>query len=245
MIFTVLTLFPEMFHGFLNSSIVRRSIDAGLNRVELINFREFTEDKHNNCDDAPYGGGAGMLIKPEPLARALDDRNAKAGRTVYLTPSGTPLTQRIVESLALEEEIIVICGHYEGIDQRIIDEYVSDEISIGDYVLSAGEVAARVLIDGIARLTEGVIKPDSLVEESFCCGLLEYPQFTRPEVFQDRRVPEVLLSGNHEKIRRWRLKESLRKTRRVRPELIEGSLLSDEMKILLKEIIEEEKNGSN
>ncbi len=222
MTFTVLSLFPEILEGFFQTSLMKKARDKGLITVNLVNIRDFAHNRHKTCDDVPYGGGAGMVLKPEPLAEALDSVGALAKRTLYPTPSGRTLTQRMVEELAKEDELVLICGRYEGIDQRIIDEYVDEEISIGDYVLSSGEIASLVLIDAIYRLRDGVIKPRSLEEESFSgAGLLEYPQYTRPEVFRGRSVPEVLLSGHHGRVADWRTQKSVEKTKRLRPDLLD------------------------
>lgn len=246
MIFYIATLFPEMFQGYLQSSIVARSIREKSNQVHLIDFREYAQDKHKSCDDAPYGGGPGMLLKPEPLAGALDAIDAANRRVVYLTPSGRLFCQAYAEELAREESLVLICGHYEGLDQRVIDLFVSDEISVGDYVLFSGEVAAMVIMDAVARRIEGVIRPESLQEESFSRALLEYPQYTRPAEFRGLRVPEVLISGHHEQIRRWRLRESLKKTWKNRPDLLRRAELSPEEEEMLEIIMgEENDNESN
>jgi tRNA (guanine37-N1)-methyltransferase len=196
-----------------------KAIQRGIIRYRAINIRDFALDRHKTCDDAPYGGGPGMLMLAEPLARALEaagavKRSGPGGslpppRVIYLSPSGRPFNQDLARELAGEEELILLCGRYEGIDQRIIDLYVDDEISLGDYVLSSGEVAALALIDAVYRLVDQVITPESLAEESFSGGLLEYPQFTRPEIYDTIKVPEILLSGHHEDIRRWRLEQSV------------------------------------
>jgi len=220
LIFNILTLFPETFDGYLNTSIVNRAIFKEQIKVEIINIRDFALDKHRQCDDSTYGGGPGMLLKAEPLSAALDSINAKNKRVVFLTPSGKLFNQGYAKELVLEKEIVFICGHYEGIDQRIIDLYVTDEISIGDYILFSGEVGSMVLIDTIARLVKGVIKEESLFEESFEKGLLEYPQYTRPRTFKGLTVPEVLLSGNHAEILKWRKNMSIEKTKKFRPDLL-------------------------
>jgi len=225
--YTVLTLFPEITDAFFANSIMAKAIKRGIIEYRAINIRDFATDKHKTCDDAPYGGGPGMLMLPEPLDLAIKSAlsgSAKAAgkkpRVIYLSPSGRLFNQELARELAGERELILICGRYEGIDQRIIDRHVDDEISIGDYVLSSGEVAALAVIDATYRLVDSVICADSLAEESFSGGLLEYPQFTRPEVFDTMGVPEVLLSGHHEQIRLWRLEKRVEKTLRQRPELI-------------------------
>jgi len=218
---TVLSLFPEILDGFLQTSIMKKAVEKGLIEVHLVNIRDFAADKHKTCDDIPYGGGAGMVLKPEPLAMALDSVGAGQKRTLYPSPSGRLFQQTMAKELAEEEELVFICGRYEGIDQRIIDDYVDDEISLGDYVLSSGEIATLVIIDAVYRLREGVIKARSLEEESFSNGfLLEYPQYTRPEVFRGQAVPDVLLSGHHKNIEEWRRSQSIEKTKRMRPDLI-------------------------
>ena len=269
--FTVLTLFPEIVNAYFASSIMAKALDRGIIRYRAVNIRDFAAGKHKTCDDAPYGGGPGMLILAEPLKAALESVGVgrhsgeataadggvgadlgcaeggpgEAGGTavppgncpegpqgnrppsikkrphvVYLSPSGRPFTQGRARELAGMDELVLICGRYEGLDQRVIDGWVDEELSVGDYVLSSGEVAALAVIDVVYRLVEGVISPASLEEESFSGGLLEYPQYTRPEVYDTLKVPEVLLSGHHERIRRWRLEERVRKTLRQRPDLI-------------------------
>lgn len=216
----VLTLFPEIIEGYFKSSIMAKAVEKGIVEYSVINIRDFAFDRHKTCDDYSYGGGAGMILKPEPLAGALDSVQAKMIRTVYPSPSGKVFSQSYAKELAGEKELIFICGRYEGIDQRIIDIYVNDEICIGDYVLSSGEIAALVIVDSVYRLLDGVINSTSLEEESFEGGMLEYPQYTRPEVFNNLRVPEILLTGHHENIRKWRLGKSLEKTRNYRPDLL-------------------------
>jgi tRNA (guanine37-N1)-methyltransferase len=228
--YTVLTLFPEITGAFFANSIMAKAIKRGIIEYQAVNIRDFAVDKHKTCDDAPYGGGPGMLMLAEPLGKAIEfakglpNGNAegkKGARVIYLSPSGRPFNQELARELAAEQELILICGRYEGIDQRVIDHYVDDEISVGDYVLSSGEVAALAVIDATYRLVDSVICAGSLDEESFSSGLLEYPQFTRPEVFDTIKVPEVLLSGHHEQIRLWRLEKRVEKTLRQRPDLIQ------------------------
>ena len=218
---TVLSLFPEIIDSFFTSSIMAKAVDKGLVEYSLVNIRDFARDRHRTCDDAPYGGGAGMVLKPEPLAEALDSVGGSSKRVIFPSPSGIVFDQKQAERLARYEELVFICGRYEGIDQRIIDMYVDEEISIGDYVISSGEISTLVIIDSVYRLLEGVISEDSLLEESFTDGRLEYPHYTRPSSFRGVNVPEVLLSGNHAKINEWREKEGLLKTRRNRPDIIE------------------------
>jgi tRNA (guanine37-N1)-methyltransferase len=243
--FTVFTLFPGMFRGFLESSILGKARSRGLLDIRLVDIREFAADRHHVCDDAPYGGGAGMVMKPEPIARALEQSGAVGKVVVYTSPSGRPFRQETAVRLAAEAEVFLLCGRYEGVDQRVLDAYVTEELSVGDYVLSGGEVAAMVIMDAVARLVGGVIAPESLMEESFSEGLLEYPHFTRPEEFQGRKVPEVLLSGHHENIRAWRLRQSVEKTLRNRPELLEGRPLPERIRRLLDTMGNEGKEGED
>ncbi|MCQ2604621.1 MAG: tRNA (guanosine(37)-N1)-methyltransferase TrmD [Spirochaetia bacterium] len=218
--FIIVTLFPEIVEGYFKSSIMAKAVERGIVSYETVDIREFSHDNYKSCDDYPYGGGAGMIMKAQPLADALDSVNASSIRTIYPSPSGKRFSQKYASALAEEKELVLICGRYEGIDQRIIDSYVDDEICIGDYVISSGEIASLVIVDAVYRLYDGVISKSSLEEESFSNGLLEYPQYTRPEVFRDMRVPEVLLSGHHKNIREWRLAKSLEKTKINRPDLL-------------------------
>ena len=240
--FTVLTLFPKIVEAFFENSIMAKAVEKGIIAYDLVNIRDFAHDKHHCCDDGTYGGGAGQLMMPGPLGEALDSVNARKKYVIYVTPSGKQLTQKVAEELSHKDELVFICGRYEGIDQRIIDSYVDAEISIGDYVMSSGEVAASVVIDTVYRLIDGVISHESLEEESYCDGLLEYPQYTRPEVYKGMEVPAVLLSGNHEEIRKWRLKKRLMKTLANRPDLIATARakgqLSDEAEKMIEEITE-------
>ena len=206
--FNVLTLFPEMFSA-LDESIIGRGKEKGLIDINLINIRDFSKNKHKKVDDTPYGGGAGMVMEPTVVYDAYCSVKEPNVKVIYMSPQGKTLNQQMVQDLAKEENIILLCGHYEGIDQRVIDEIVDEEISIGDYVLTGGELPAMVLIDSVSRYVEGVLKEDSVQEESFTDGLLEYPQYTRPEVFLGKRVPEVLLSGHHENIKKWRRNQSI------------------------------------
>ncbi len=234
--FDIVTLFPEIIEAFFTNSIMARSVQSGAISYNLINFRDWAQDKHKSCDDAPYGGGAGMVIKPEPLGRALEAITAKDKRVIYPTPSGKPFTQRYARELSCEENLVIICGRYEGIDQRIIDLYVDDEICIGDYVISSGEVAALVVVDAVYRLLDGVISGESLLEESFTDGLLEYPQYTRPETYCGISVPEILLSGHHARIEQWRLKKRLEKTLVNRPDLLDTAELNATERQILTEL---------
>lgn len=233
---TILTLFPEIIEGFFKSSIMAKAVDKGLIEYSVVDFRDYAMDKHRTADSYPYGGGAGMVLKCEPLAGALDDIAANSAHVVFPTPSGRLFDQAKARELSGKEELVFICGRYEGLDQRIIDEYVDDEISVGDYVLSSGEIASLVVIDGVYRLLEGVINSESLEEESHEDGILEYPHYTRPEEFRGRKVPPVLLSGHHEKIRLWRRRKGLEKTLKMRPDLLENRELSKEDAKLLREI---------
>ena len=241
--FNVLTLFPEIPAAFFESSIMAKAVERGLITYNLVNIRDFAYDKHRTCDDLTYGGGAGMLLLPQPLSLALDSVQAAEKRVIYVTPSGKPFTQACAAELAREKELVFICGRYEGIDQRIIDEYVDDEISLGDYVMSSGELAALVIIDAVYRLIDGVISRESLEEESFSDGLLEYPQYTRPQIFRDRAVPEVLLSGHHEHIRKGRLEQRIRKTLAMRPDLLTAIRSSPEWTKEAELILQEITNG--
>ena len=286
--YTVLTLFPEITDAYFATSIMAKAIQRGIIEYQAINIRDFALDKHKTCDDAPYGGGPGMLMLPEPLSRALEAAGVEQKkkeisprrtrsfteeegiivsilrgtpcppwlysskinahgirhpfrRVIYLSPSGRPFNQALAQELARERELVLLCGRYEGIDQRVIDRYIDDEVSVGDYVLSSGEIAALALIDATYRLVDRVITPESLDEESFSGGLLEYPQYTRPEIFDTMKVPDILLSGHHENIRRWRLEKRIEKTLRCRPDLIqrgrELGLFNEEINGIVDRII--------
>ncbi|MFY0542826.1 tRNA (guanosine(37)-N1)-methyltransferase TrmD [Brevibacillus sp. H7] len=239
----VLTLFPEMFSGVFSSSILGKAQERGIVDIHVTNFREFSESKHGTVDDTPYGGGGGMVLKPEPLFRAVEAiESGTKPRVILMCPQGKPYNQRLAEELAKEEHLVFICGHYEGYDERIRQFLVTDEISIGDYVLTGGELAAMVVIDSIVRLQPGALGNQMSAEtDSFTTGLLEYPHYTRPAEFRGWKVPDILLSGHHANIERWRLKESLRRTRERRPELLEKLDLTEEMKQLLAELEQEEK----
>ncbi|MCL2610348.1 MAG: tRNA (guanosine(37)-N1)-methyltransferase TrmD [Defluviitaleaceae bacterium] len=220
--FHVLTLFPEMVLNGINHSIIARAITNDLIEINTVNIRDFSGNKHNKVDDYPYGGGTGLVMTPAPIYNAYKSLNVKkSARVIYLTPKGETFTQKKAKQFAKEEEIVLLCGHYEGIDQRIIDEIVTDEISIGDYILTGGELAAMVVIDATARLIENVIKEEATLNESFENNLLEYPQYTRPAVFLGREVPEVLLGGNHALIDKFRLEQSIKLTKKRRPDLME------------------------
>ena len=231
--FDVLKLFPEMFEP-LNKSIIGRAKEKGLININLINIRDFSKNKHKKVDDTPYGGGAGMVMMPDVVYDAYKSLNSKDAKVIYMSPQGQKLNQKKVVELSKEKHIILLCGHYEGIDQRVIDEIVDEEISIGDYVLTGGELPAMIVIDSVSRYIEGVLKDDSTKEESFSEGLLEYPQYTRPEVFNGKQVPEVLLSGHHENIDKWRREQSLINTKKKRPDLLENIELSEKDKRILE-----------
>ena len=231
---TILTLFPEMVEPFFRSSIMKRAVEKGLVSYSIVNFRDWAEGVHRKTDDIPYGGGAGMVIMPGPISDALRAVGAEGKRVVFATPSGKPLTEKYAKELSAEDELIFICGHYEGLDQRVIDEYVTDEITIGDYVLSSGETSSVVIIDAVFRLIDGVITEESLEDESFNDGLLEYPQYTRPYRYCTKCVPDVLLTGHHGHITQWRCDKRLEKTMLNRPDLLSDAPLSiDERKRLL------------
>ncbi len=217
--FDVLTLFPEMFDN-LKQSIIGRAQEKELIEINTTNIRDFSKNKHKKVDDTPYGGGAGMVMMPDVVYDAYQSVKTDKARVIYMSPQGKRLDQKKVEDLSKESHLIILCGHYEGIDQRVIDKIVDEEISIGDYVLTGGEIPAMVLIDSVSRYVKGVLKEDSIKEESFSNGLLEYPQYTRPEVFEGEKVPEVLLSGNHQNIDKWRKEKSLEITKLKRPDLL-------------------------
>lgn len=218
--FDVLTLFPEMFIP-LQKSILERAQKNGNIDINLINIRDFSKDKHKKVDDTPYGGGAGMVIRPDVVYDAYNSiENRENAKVIFLSPQGKTLNQQKVEELSNQEHLILLCGHYEGIDQRVLDKIVDEEISIGDYVLTGGELPSMVLIDAVSRYVDGVLNKESIKEESFSNNLLEYPQYTRPETFLDEKVPEVLISGHHENIRKWREEQSKIITNKKRPDLI-------------------------
>jgi len=242
--FDVVTLFPEMFAAITGSGITSRALDAGLYSVTTWNPRDFTTDNYRTVDDRPYGGGPGMVMLPEPLERTLDAvKTAGGGRVVYLTPQGRRLDHRRVMGFSNEKSLTLLCGRYEGVDERLLERRVDEEISVGDFVLSGGELAAMALIDACVRQLPGALGDESsALEESFADGLLDCPQYTRPEVYSERKVPEVLLSGHHENIRRWRLKQALGRTWLRRPDLLEVRTLSAEEKKLLAEFQQEHRS---
>lgn len=217
---TVLTLFPEMFAP-LFESVIGRAVSGGKLNIKIVNIRDYAENKHFKCDDYPFGGGAGMVMMPQPIGSAIEaaDPDHRAHR-IYMSPRGRVFTQKRAVELSELDDILILCGHYEGVDQRVIDLYIDEELSVGDYVLTGGELPAMVVCDCVARYVEGVISGESLKDESFSAGLLEYPQYTRPAVYKGLSVPEVLLSGNHEKVEKWRREQSLEITRKNRPDLL-------------------------
>ena len=235
----ILTLFPKMFDGFLSESIIKRAIDKNIVNIEIIDMRLYSLDKHHHVDDTPCGGGAGMVLACDVVDRAIKANDINSYK-ILMTPQGRPYNQDIALDLAKKDEIMLICGHYEGFDERIRD-YVNDEISIGDYVLTGGELPSMIITDSITRLLDNAIKEESYEGDSFMDGLLEYPQYTRPIEYNGKKVPEVLLSGNHALINKFRRKESLRKTLKRRPDLIEKANLSKEDLKMLEEIKEEDK----
>jgi len=235
----IITIFPEFFNGPFNISLVKKAIEKGIVQIFIHNLRDFTDDKHRKVDDYPYGGGSGMVMKPEPIFRAVRALKREESEVILLSPQGEVFTQRIAEELSRKEHLIFICGRYEGVDERV-KTIITKEISIGDYILSGGEIPALVVTDAIIRLLPGVVgDPNSIKEESFQDGLLEYPHYTHPREFEGLKVPEILLSGDHEKIRRWRRKESLKRTLLRRPDLLERASLTKEDFELLKEIRKE------
>lgn len=257
--FHIMTLFPEMVMNGLNTSIIGRAADKGLLSIEAINIRDYAFNKHQSVDDYPYGGGAGMLMQAEPVYqayKAIEERinyehkgdgggceeyMPKKPRVVYLSPQGDVFHQKMAEELAQEEDLILLCGHYEGIDERVLEEIVTDYVSIGDYVLTGGELPAMVMVDAIARLVPGVLHNDVSAEfESFQDNLLEYPQYSRPEIWHEKQVPPVLLSGHHANIEKWRREQSVIRTAKRRPDLLEGAELTEDEKRLAKEFIENE-----
>lgn len=228
--FKVLTLFPEMFNGFMNQSIIGKAIDKKIIQVDINNIRAYAKNKHKSVDDMPYGGGPGMVMTPQPLKDAILSNSTDKSHVVFLSPKGKVLNQSKIKQLSNKEEILFVCGHYEGIDQRIIDRYVDEEVSIGDYVLTGGELPAMVTIDAITRLLPGAIgTADSFKEDSHYNGLLDHPHYTRPQNFEGDDVPNVLLSGHHKNIENWRFEQSVIKTYERRPDLIDDLMQSDKI----------------
>ena len=238
--FHVLTLFPDMIEAGLHTSVTGRALKNGYIHLSAVNIRDYSKDKHKHVDDYPYGGGAGMVMQPEPIYLAYEDvtqNMEKKPRVVYVTPQGSVFNQSMAEEFSKEEDLIFLCGHYEGVDERILEEIVTDYVSIGDYVLTGGELPAMVMIDAVSRLVPGVLNNEESAEfESFHDNLLEHPQYTRPVEFQGRKVPDVLLSGHHGNIDKWRREQSLKRTLERRPDLIETAILSKEDEKYLKKL---------
>lgn len=238
--FHVMTLFPDMIMNGLGTSITGRAMEKGVIHVEAVNIRDYSQDKHLHVDDAPYGGGAGMVMQPGPIYRAwqaLVEKIGKKPRVICMTPQGSVFTQEIARQLSGEEDLVFLCGHYEGIDERVLEMIVTDYLSIGDYVLTGGELPAMVMIDCISRLIPGVLNNETSAEfESFSDNLLEYPQYTRPEEFMGRKVPEVLLSGHHANIEAWRRQQSLIRTVQRRPDLLEGACLTEKERAFVEQL---------
>ncbi len=243
--FDIFTLFPAMFQGPFSESILKRAQECGILSIALHNIRDATTDKHHIVDDYPYGGGVGMVMKPEPIFTSLEEVY-QGGPIILLTPQGRLFNQQIARELAQEPRISLLCGHYEGVDERVNQHLVTDELSIGDYVLTGGELAAMIVVDAVSRLIPGVLTEGSVEEESHTNNMLEYPQYTRPPEFRGWRIPDILLSGHHDMVARWRRKEALRKTRQRRPDLFAKLDLSSKQDVkILKELDEEEKAGSD
>lgn len=241
--FDIITIFPEMFGSVFSTGVLTRSLERGLIEIGIHNLRNFTEDKHRMVDDRPFGGGQGMVLKPEPIFAAVKDiRKDERTPVILLSPQGKKFDSRLVEELSRQSQIILICGRYDGVDERVVEHLVTDEISIGDYILSGGEVAALVIVESVSRFIPGVVgKKESVMQDSFSEGLLDYPQYTRPRTFKGMSVPEVLFSGDHEAIKTWRRKKSLEKTWCLRPEILKTSQLSQKDKKLLGQIKSEKK----
>lgn len=235
---TFLTLFPEFYQQFLQSKVIKRSIEKLLVEIEILNIRDYSMDKHKHVDDTPCGGGAGMVMRVDVVHEAIKQVKQNNSHIIMMGPKGRTFNQAIAKELANKEHIVLICGHYEGLDARV-QNYIDEEISIGDYILTGGELASQVIADSVIRLLKGAIRDESIQEESFEANLLEYPQYTRPIQYDGNLVPEVLLSGNHELIRKYRLKESLRETYLKRKDLLDKKTLSSEERILLQEVIDE------
>ena len=245
MIFDILTIFPSMVAGPIGESIIGKAVERKLIEVRIVNIRDYATDSHRTTDDRPFGGGSGMVMKPGPLAAAIDSvRQADpSARVILLSPQGRLFKQEVAFELSGQNHICLVCGRYEGVDERIRNHYVDDEISVGDFVLTGGELPALVILDAVARLVPGVLgSNESISEESFIGGLLEYPHYTRPEIFENHRVPDILLSGNHGAIRRWRRQQSLIRTWQRRPDLLKENELSSEDRQLLAEAIQKRKD---
>ncbi len=240
---TVLTIFPDMFNDFLNTSIISRSIQKGLVEFEIVDIREYAPGSYRHVDDSPFGGGAGMVMKCQPVLDALEAVRTENSWSVLMSPAGQVYSQAKAHEYSEKDHLILLCGHYEGLDERI-NHHMDELISIGDYVLTGGELASMVISDSVVRLLKGAIRDESTDEESHENGLLEYPQYTKPADYKGEKVPEILLSGHHENIRKWRLKQSLKLTRERRPDLFAKHVLTKEEEKLLKELDEEENNDS-
>ena len=246
--FYIMTLFPDMVMQGLNTSIIGRAMDKGLLSIEAVNIRDYAFNKHNSVDDYPYGGGAGMLMQAEPVYqayKAIEERTdaSRKPRVVYLSPQGKTFSQGMAEELAGAEELVFLCGHYEGIDERVLEEIVTDYVSIGDYILTGGELPAMIMVDAISRLVPGVLHNDVSAEfESFQDNLLEYPQYSRPEIWHDKRVPEVLLSGHHANLEKWRREQSIIRTAKNRPDLFEKAELTEKEKEVVRKSLQLEDN---
>ena len=238
---TILTLFPEMFDGFLTNSIIKRAIGKGVVEVKIVNIRDYTKDKYGRVDTPPIGGGAGLIMKCQPIVDCLKDVSSSSSKKILLSPRGTKYSQEIAVNLAKCDDIVLLCGHYEGIDERV-NEYVDELISIGDYVLTGGEIGAMAIADSVIRLLDGAITDVSLEEESFNDNLLEYPQYTEPKDFNGDKVPDILYTGNHTAIEKYRRKESLKITKKYRPDLFEKHELTKQDKKLLDELDKGEDN---
>ena len=244
--FDILTLFPDMMKAILSESIIGRAEKNGILEINCTNIRDFANNKHNSVDDYPYGGGFGMVMQAPPIYRAYESvAQGEKPYTIYMSPQGKVLTQEKAIELSKKDRIVILCGHYEGVDERVLEEIVDEEISIGDYVLTGGELPAAVLIDSVARMVEGVLpQSESFEDESIYSGLLEYPQYTRPPEFLGKKVPDVLLSGHHINIENWKRKQSLLRTYKKRPDLLEKAKLSEKDRKILDEIVEEQGNNS-
>ena len=231
---TILTLFPEMFDGFMNNSIIKRAISKGVVSIKLVNIRDYTKDKYHRVDSAPVGGGAGLIMKCQPIIDALNDNKQENSKTIMLSPRGKTYNQAKAVELSKEQDIILLCGHYEGIDERV-NKYVDEQISVGDYILTGGELGSMIISDSVIRLLDGAIAEESIDEESFDNDLLEYPQYTEPYDFDGDKIPDILYSGNHQAIEKWRKKQALQLTKELRPDLFAKHVLTKQEKKLLEE----------